>query len=73
MGKNSMTKSDSSRIQSSQARSGGNMSSSGFAARAQSAGDRWAASQSYTSSSFSGFGKGTAGSGASANSQNGKK
>ncbi|KAF2179286.1 hypothetical protein K469DRAFT_596921 [Zopfia rhizophila CBS 207.26] len=34
-----MTKSDASRIQSSQAR-GGEMSSSGFAARAQSAGER---------------------------------
>ncbi|PVH90355.1 hypothetical protein DM02DRAFT_678662 [Periconia macrospinosa] len=35
-----MTKSDASRIQSSQARSGGDMSSSGFAARAQSSRDR---------------------------------
>ncbi|KAF2793387.1 hypothetical protein K505DRAFT_305920 [Melanomma pulvis-pyrius CBS 109.77] len=35
-----MTQSDASRIQSSQTRSGGDMSSSGFAARAQSAGDR---------------------------------
>ena len=96
MGKqSSMTKSDSSRIQSSQvmkagplqhfhpsqltdsqARGGGNMSSTGFAARAQSAGDRWAASQStppsaFTTSSF-GFGKGSAGSGASSGAQ-GKK
>uniref|UniRef100_A0A093UMD5 Uncharacterized protein n=1 Tax=Talaromyces marneffei PM1 TaxID=1077442 RepID=A0A093UMD5_TALMA len=43
-----MTKSDASRIQSSQARSGGDMSSKGFAARAQSAGDHWASSN-YTS------------------------
>ncbi|CAF9904685.1 MAG: hypothetical protein GOMPHAMPRED_002916 [Gomphillus americanus] len=35
-----MTKSDSSRVQSSQAKGGKDMSSSGFAARAQSAGDR---------------------------------
>ncbi|KAI1807501.1 hypothetical protein F4811DRAFT_549878 [Daldinia bambusicola] len=40
MGKNEMTKSDASRIQSGQAKSGGDMSSKGFAARAQSAGDR---------------------------------
>ncbi|KAJ9668029.1 hypothetical protein H2201_001835 [Coniosporium apollinis] len=36
----SMTQSDASRIQSSQATRGGDMSSSGFAARAQSAGGR---------------------------------
>ncbi|KAH7406392.1 hypothetical protein DE146DRAFT_786240 [Phaeosphaeria sp. MPI-PUGE-AT-0046c] len=36
----SMTQSDASRIQSSQARGGGDMTSSGFASRAQSAGDR---------------------------------
>ncbi|KAK7178347.1 hypothetical protein PSPO01_15599 [Paraphaeosphaeria sporulosa] len=36
----SMTQSDASRMQSSQARGGGDMSSSGFASRAQSAGDR---------------------------------
>ncbi|KAI0403187.1 hypothetical protein F4802DRAFT_599330 [Xylaria palmicola] len=35
-----MTPADASRIQSAQARGGGDMSSSGFAARAQSAGDR---------------------------------
>ncbi|KAL5113692.1 hypothetical protein ACEQ8H_008421 [Pleosporales sp. CAS-2024a] len=35
-----MTQSDAARIQSSQARGGGDMTSSGFAARAQSAGDR---------------------------------
>ncbi|KAM5447034.1 hypothetical protein MaudCBS49596_006215 [Microsporum audouinii] len=35
-----MTKSDASRIQSTQARGGKHMSSSGFAARAQAAGDR---------------------------------
>ncbi|KAK5459557.1 hypothetical protein LTS15_003686 [Exophiala xenobiotica] len=35
-----MTKSDAARIQSSQAKSGGDMSSSGFPARAQGAGDR---------------------------------
>ncbi|KAF8848937.1 hypothetical protein BDZ45DRAFT_753292 [Acephala macrosclerotiorum] len=39
-GKNDMTKSDSSRIQSSQATNGRDMSSNGFASRAQSAGDR---------------------------------
>ncbi|USP79665.1 hypothetical protein yc1106_06939 [Curvularia clavata] len=37
---NSMTQSDASRIQSSQALGGKDMSSGGFAARAQSAGDR---------------------------------
>jgi hypothetical protein len=36
----SMSQSDASRIQSSQAKGGGDMSSSGFASRAQSAGDR---------------------------------
>ncbi|PYI12558.1 hypothetical protein BO78DRAFT_412761 [Aspergillus sclerotiicarbonarius CBS 121057] len=41
-----MTKSDSERIQSSQAKSGGDMSSGGFASRAQAAGDRWAGQQS---------------------------
>ncbi|QKX61915.1 uncharacterized protein TRUGW13939_09071 [Talaromyces rugulosus] len=41
-----MTKSDSSRIQSSQAKTGDDMSSKGFAARALSAGDRWANSNS---------------------------
>ncbi|PQE19739.1 hypothetical protein CJF32_00010196 [Rutstroemia sp. NJR-2017a WRK4] len=40
MPRNMMTKSDSIRIQSSQAKNGRDMSSSGFAARAQSAGDR---------------------------------
>ncbi|KAK5212296.1 hypothetical protein LTR47_007155 [Exophiala xenobiotica] len=35
-----MTKSDAARIQSSQAKSGGDMSSSGFPARAQGAADR---------------------------------
>ncbi|KAL1792462.1 hypothetical protein ACET3X_008969 [Alternaria dauci] len=35
-----MGKSDTSRIQSTQAKSGGDMSSGGFAARAQGAGDR---------------------------------
>ncbi|KAI1770108.1 hypothetical protein F4818DRAFT_446560 [Hypoxylon cercidicola] len=40
MGKHSMSKSDASQIQSSQARNDRDMSSSGFAARAQSAGDR---------------------------------
>ncbi|KAK5192975.1 hypothetical protein LTR99_010658 [Exophiala xenobiotica] len=37
---NQMTKSDAARIQSSQAKSGGDMSSSGFPARAQGAADR---------------------------------
>ncbi|KAH6880463.1 hypothetical protein B0T10DRAFT_565682 [Thelonectria olida] len=43
MPKHDMTKADSSRIQSSQQKSGGDMSSGGFAARAQSAGDGWGA------------------------------
>ncbi|GAM88642.1 hypothetical protein ANO11243_066760 [Dothideomycetidae sp. 11243] len=37
---NQMSQSDASRVQSTQAKSGGDMSSSGFAARAQGAGDR---------------------------------
>ncbi|PLB47561.1 hypothetical protein P170DRAFT_437393 [Aspergillus steynii IBT 23096] len=45
-----MTQSDASRIQSSQAKGGGDMSSGGFAARAQSAGDRAATSTSQYSS-----------------------
>ncbi|KAI0005247.1 hypothetical protein F4779DRAFT_52334 [Xylariaceae sp. FL0662B] len=40
MPESKMSKSDASRIQSSQAKSGGDMTSGGFAARAQSAGDR---------------------------------
>ncbi|KAI0165380.1 hypothetical protein GGR52DRAFT_575472 [Hypoxylon sp. FL1284] len=40
MGKHSMSKADASHIQSTQATGGGDMSSAGFAARAQSAGDR---------------------------------
>ncbi|EAA29480.1 hypothetical protein GE21DRAFT_5193 [Neurospora crassa] len=59
MPKSEMTKSDSSRIQSSQAKGGGDMSSGGFAARAQSAGDRWSSSQT---SGGSGFSSGTSGS-----------
>ncbi|KAL2760352.1 hypothetical protein ACRALDRAFT_1073757 [Sodiomyces alcalophilus JCM 7366] len=43
MPKQEMSKSDSSRIQSSQAKAGGDMTSSGFAARAQGAADRHAA------------------------------
>ncbi|RAL13348.1 uncharacterized protein BO97DRAFT_423556 [Aspergillus homomorphus CBS 101889] len=39
---NPLTKDDSARIQSTQARGGGDMSSGGFAARAQAAGDRYA-------------------------------
>ncbi|OJD31645.1 uncharacterized protein BKCO1_4600074 [Diplodia corticola] len=39
-GQSSMTKSDASRVQSTQATGGGNMSSTGFAARAQAAGDK---------------------------------
>ncbi|KAK3388488.1 hypothetical protein B0T20DRAFT_484062 [Sordaria brevicollis] len=68
MPKHSMTKSDSSRIQSSQAKRGGNMSSGGFAARAQSAGDKWAGTNkgssgytSYTASSSRGSGGGGSG------------
>ncbi|CCC13232.1 hypothetical protein SMACR_12770 [Sordaria macrospora] len=52
MPKHNMTKSDSSRIQSSQAKRGGNMSSGGFASRAQSSGDKWAASQRTKASGF---------------------
>ncbi|KAK4234531.1 hypothetical protein C8A03DRAFT_37704 [Achaetomium macrosporum] len=54
MGKHGMTQPDASRIQSSQAKSGGDMSSGGFAARAQSAGDRHAAQSGAGSSGFSG-------------------
>ncbi|RFU25212.1 hypothetical protein B7463_g11126, partial [Scytalidium lignicola] len=50
-----MDKSASERIQSSQAKSGGDMSSAGFAARAQSAGDRW------SNTSGGGNSKGTVG------------
>ncbi|RYO90154.1 hypothetical protein DL764_008483 [Monosporascus ibericus] len=39
-GDKKMTQSDASRIQSSQAKSGGDMSGDGFSSRAQSAGDR---------------------------------
>ncbi|KAK4109179.1 hypothetical protein N656DRAFT_760266 [Canariomyces notabilis] len=63
--KNEMTKSDSSRIQSTQARSGGDMGASGFAARAESAGDRNAASQAGSGSQGTGSGQGSTGSGAS--------
>ncbi|OIW24976.1 hypothetical protein CONLIGDRAFT_77103 [Coniochaeta ligniaria NRRL 30616] len=66
MPRHEMTKSDSSRVQSSQAKSGGDISSGGFAARAQAAGDRWAASQTTRASSqttrASGFTGGTSGS-----------
>ncbi|QPG97924.1 hypothetical protein C2857_007039 [Epichloe festucae Fl1] len=40
MPEHKMSKADASRIQSGQARNGGDMSSSGFASRAQAAGDR---------------------------------
>ncbi|KAJ9624439.1 hypothetical protein H2203_005174 [Taxawa tesnikishii (nom. ined.)] len=40
-----MTQTDAARIQSAQARGGGDMSSKGFAARAQAAGDRNASTQ----------------------------
>ncbi|KAL5614916.1 hypothetical protein BROUX41_004994 [Berkeleyomyces rouxiae] len=54
MTKGSMTQSDASRIQSSQARAGNDMSSGSFASRAQSAGDR----NAYTAS-VGGYGTGT--------------
>ncbi|KAF5122007.1 uncharacterized protein E5D57_012480 [Metarhizium anisopliae] len=57
---NPMSKSDSSRIQSSQAKNGGDMSASGFAARAQSAGDQHA-----NQANNSGHGGNNSGSGAS--------
>ncbi|KJK86982.1 hypothetical protein H633G_09164 [Metarhizium anisopliae BRIP 53284] len=57
---NQMTKSDSSRIQSSQAKGGNDMSSGGFAARAQSAGDR------HDNNQHSGSGNGGSKSGAGA-------
>ncbi|KAJ6120159.1 hypothetical protein N7523_004439 [Penicillium sp. IBT 18751x] len=44
-GNHGMSKSDSGRVQSSQAKGGGNMSSGGFASRAQAAGDRNQAAQ----------------------------
>ncbi|EXU96685.1 hypothetical protein X797_010229 [Metarhizium robertsii] len=55
-----MTKPDSSRIQASQAKNGGDMSSSGFAARAQFAGDQHA-----NQANNSGHGGNNSGSGAS--------
>ncbi|KAL2188976.1 hypothetical protein L209DRAFT_752135 [Thermothelomyces heterothallicus CBS 203.75] len=63
MPRHDMTKSDSSRIQSSQAKSGGDMSSGGFAARAQSAGDRWSASQAGSAPQGIGASRFTSGSG----------
>ncbi|GAB7339548.1 hypothetical protein MBLNU457_6158t1 [Dothideomycetes sp. NU457] len=48
-----MTQADASRIQSGQAKSGGDMTSSGFAARAQAAGDRNAAAQGQSGNSAS--------------------
>ncbi|KAI9047825.1 hypothetical protein LZ554_008533 [Drepanopeziza brunnea f. sp. 'monogermtubi'] len=55
---NSMSKDDAARIQSTQAKSGADMSSAGFAARAQGAGDRAANNASTTSNTGSGGGKG---------------
>ncbi|KAE8354937.1 hypothetical protein BDV28DRAFT_146641 [Aspergillus coremiiformis] len=54
-----MTKEDAERIQSTQARGGQDMSSSGFAARAQAAGDRNANTAAQTSSNQQGTGTGT--------------
>ncbi|KAJ5733031.1 hypothetical protein N7533_013478 [Penicillium manginii] len=53
MCRNYTSKSDAARIQSSQAKSGGDMSSGGFAARAQSAGDRNVKSESASFISYS--------------------
>ncbi|KAK0115594.1 hypothetical protein ONS95_000133 [Cadophora gregata] len=66
-----MSKGDSSRIQFSQAKSGGDMSSSGFAARAQSAADRsgnFGGGASGNSNSGGGRGSGNGSSGAGNNS-----
>ncbi|OTA98177.1 hypothetical protein M426DRAFT_17678 [Hypoxylon sp. CI-4A] len=59
MGKGDMSKSDSSRIQSSQAKGSNDMSPSGFAARAQSAGDRNTAAMSSAAQQNTGLGSGT--------------
>ncbi|PTU24401.1 hypothetical protein P175DRAFT_0553682 [Aspergillus ochraceoroseus IBT 24754] len=59
MPRHEMTKSDASRIQSSQAKGAGDMSSQGFAARAQAAGDHWASSSQHTSSSGGGSNEST--------------
>ncbi|KAI0168766.1 hypothetical protein BJ166DRAFT_263526 [Pestalotiopsis sp. NC0098] len=67
MPKHEMTKSDSERIQSTQAKSGGDMSSGGFGARAQSAGDRNAAQGGQTQ------GNGAAGGNTQGNQASGKK
>ncbi|KAI1660769.1 hypothetical protein F4813DRAFT_263470 [Daldinia decipiens] len=73
MTKSQMSKTDASRIQSSQARSGGNMTSGGFAARAQSSGDRnqnaWAGQQNVGSGTGgqSGNNGGSTGSGGAKN------
>ncbi|KAI1454295.1 hypothetical protein F4805DRAFT_460962 [Annulohypoxylon moriforme] len=72
MGKDQMTKGDAARIQSGQAKNGGDMSSQGFAARAQSAAARNEAAQSTTSQYNTGSGDG-AQSGGSTDAAGGKK
>ncbi|KAI5859796.1 hypothetical protein GGS23DRAFT_599983 [Durotheca rogersii] len=61
MGKHDMSKSDSQRIQSSQAKSGGDMSSRGFASRAQGSADRHAASSGQQGGRIGGSGGGGGG------------
>ncbi|KAJ7055577.1 hypothetical protein C8F01DRAFT_1158658 [Mycena amicta] len=69
--KSSMTKGDSQRIQSSQAKGGRDMSSSGFASRAQSAGDR--AQNAAPTTSSKGTGGGSTGKGSGGGSGGGGK
>ncbi|KAI1469088.1 uncharacterized protein F4812DRAFT_319074 [Daldinia caldariorum] len=73
MGKTEMSKSDSSRIQASQARGGGDMSSKGFASRAQAAGDRHQSAASGGQGSAASGGQQTAGYGGSGSNTGGSK
>ncbi|QSZ31921.1 hypothetical protein DSL72_001490 [Monilinia vaccinii-corymbosi] len=70
MSENKMTKEDSSRIQSSQAKGGNDMSSTGFAARAQAAGDRADNASSDKATQGSGSDSGSAGNSGKANASN---
>ncbi|KAI2621812.1 hypothetical protein GGR54DRAFT_82472 [Hypoxylon sp. NC1633] len=72
MGGDQMTKSDAERIQSTQAKSGGDMSSKGFAARAQSAAAHNEAAQHVTDQKSKGLGP-SAQSGGSSGGAGGKK
>ncbi|KAJ5094466.1 hypothetical protein N7456_010327 [Penicillium angulare] len=65
-----MSKSDAARIQSGQAKSGGDMSSGGFAARAQGAADRHAHAAQGSQPSNNSGGNAGAGKGGSAGSSN---